>query len=351
VNLPSSLPTTDLLEIVNNPWIKWDEFYHANILITGASGFVGKWLIGALDFANTQLNLEMQIHAVSRFGIAENDIGTNTYNNINQIRQDIRNLNLEPKVEFTHVIHGATPSVPKHGSQNLDFLRETIEKGSLNLFSQVSNQSNSPKVINLSSGAANLREPLSVALQEFATSPSPAKIYAIKKNQVEKELSDYLTTGKIRGFSARLFAFAGPHIALDAHFAVGNFMSDALHGREIKIRGNPATRRSYLYPTDLVGQLLASFSKNMNPVVEIGSREIVSIEELAQTISEITTGVDIQIEPNLQPPTDYFPVAPANDLSALQIVNLHEAISRWWHWLQDQSLHGPTCQDPECNLN
>ena len=111
---------------------------------------------------------------------------------------------------------------------------------------------------------------------------NPVTEYGIAKLEAEKMcLSSGISTR-----IARCFAFTGPRLNLDIHFAIGNFIRNGLDHKDIIIKGDGTPFRSYLYADDLVRWLFAIYDCDIeNAVFNVGSPEGISIADLARKIS------------------------------------------------------------------
>ncbi|RYF99316.1 MAG: NAD-dependent epimerase/dehydratase family protein, partial [Chitinophagaceae bacterium] len=73
---------------------------------------------------------------------------------------------------------------------------------------------------------------------------------------------------------------------LDGPYAFGNFIDDAIQGRQIIIKSNGKSKRTYLYAADLIVWLLRLLVKGSNGgVYNVGSPVAVSVLELACKIA------------------------------------------------------------------
>jgi nucleoside-diphosphate-sugar epimerase len=138
---------------------------------------------------------------------------------------------------------------------------------------------------------------------------------------------------------ARCWAFCGPHLPLDAHFAVGNFIGDVLAGRPISICGDGTPRRSYLYASDLVVWLWTMLFRAPPLVpINVGSGNDVSIRELAHVVAEtLVPGTEVRVAKQAvagAAPSRYVPsVKRAEEMLGLrETVGLAEQIRRTAEW-------------------
>ena len=93
----------------------------------------------------------------------------------------------------------------------------------------------------------------------------------------------------------RCFAFVGPWLPRDQHFAIGNFIANGLRKEPIIVQARHAVYRSYMHADDLVEWLLtivtskSSFNStgSVCPVYNVGSDQAILIGDLAALVAEI----------------------------------------------------------------
>jgi dTDP-glucose 4,6-dehydratase len=209
-----------------------------------------------------------------------------------------------------------------------------------------SSEKNIPKVLNLSSGIVYGRQPLlTVNQQETVTRENSNSSQGYKNAKIiSEEIFEQATReGIIKSISPRLFAFFGPGIDFNEHFAIGNFLRDGLNNSKIRINGNPNTIRSYMYPTDLVTWL---FSALINPVsenVNIGSEKPINMLDLANAISNQTCRLGVEVNTKEEESTNYVPSTTTfrRLYGVSETISIEEGLDRWieWHY---QSLQNKT---------
>ena len=268
------------------------ELKNKTILITGGTGFVGKWLTEMVCYLNTEHKFKIKLYLLARdtesFKTETPHLAKNPC--VNLIQQDVRHLSELPK-DVNYVINAAgSPDRREHSSKPLSTI-DTFYKGTNSVLDECFRLPGLHKVIHLSSNYVygNLNND-KIKESDMGTLDcnSINATYAEIKRMTETLCAVYANQQQVPITIVRPFAFVGPYHKLDKPWAINNFVRDAIHGGPIKILGNENTQRSYLYGSDMAFWLLKILVKGKTDTVyNLGGSASVSLKDLAEEIKNI----------------------------------------------------------------
>jgi nucleoside-diphosphate-sugar epimerase len=325
----------------------WERLRGKRIFLTGATGFFGAWLLESMVHAERELDLRIDAVVLCRDPEA---VLTRLPHLADQapirfLRGDVKTFDF-PDQEFEFIIHGAAPSSGAEARQSLSLL-STLLIGTERMLA-FAKARNTKTFLLVSSGAVYGPQPEALShipesYQGVADWLNPNLAYAEGKRVSEQMCSLAARESQIQFTIARCFAFVGPHLPMNQHFAIGNFIGDALAGRNVIVRGDGTPIRSYLYAADLAiwlwTLLLSEPEPNRNlRVFNVGSGNPISIRDLAlAVVDELNPSLKLEIASERAPGTpleQYVPDVKKAEacLGLLQTLGLREAIRRTADW-------------------
>ena len=341
--MPSpSLPKEDLEHVLAHTRPLWEQLRGGRIFVTGATGFFGMWLLESFAHANEQLGLGAELVGLTRnpeaFHAKAPHLSANA--SIRLHHGDVRDFRF-PEGVFTHVIHaGTTSSAPVPADEMLD----TILRGTERTL-ELAVASGAKRFLFVSSGAVYGKQPSGITHlpENYQGAPDPMEpnfAYGEGKRAAEILCAMAHMEHGLETTVARCFAFVGPHLPLDAHFAIGNFIRDAIRGEPISVKdGTPY--RSYLYAADLAIWLWTILFKGeaCRPY-NVGSDEEITITDLAQTVASTLGGSVAPLPPSTlnfnSPSSSYVPDVSRveKELGLAPAITLSDSLQRVAVWIR-----------------
>lgn len=250
------LPREDLDHVLEHTRELWNEARGQSFFITGGTGFFGMWLLETFAHANDALSLGMSAAVLTRNpgAFAQKAPHLASRRDLAFVAGDVRDF-AYPSGEYTHIIHAATDVSDKINAEAPGQILSATVGGTSRVL-DFAKRAGTRKLLLTSSGAVYGKIPSGMTrvpeTHIGAIDPlNPASVYGVGKIVSEHLCALAAKHSGLQAKIARCFAFVGPHISLDGHFAIGNFIRDAFNGAPIDIKGDGTPLRSYLYMADL----------------------------------------------------------------------------------------------------
>lgn len=318
----------------------------AHLFITGGTGFFGIWLLESLLWANEKHALNLRITVLSRSPekfLEQRAPHLRGRAGLHFVAGSLTDFEA-PAEPVSHILHAASETnleqsgdwAQRHLNAAIDGTRRLLDMAAAHRSQAVLITTSGAVYSPMDSVVDNLCVEGPNGVADYA---SERIVYGQSKRMMEIMTSVAAQQHGYRALIARCFAFVGPYLALDSNYAIGNFMRDALAGREIVVGGDGTPLRSYLYAADLVVWLIRVLVRGRSGVpYNVGGDEIVSIGELARTVAKVAGTPDsVLIKGTPVPgakPSAYLPSLEraASELDLQVSIPLEEAIRRTMDW-------------------
>lgn len=263
------------------------------LLLTGGTGFFGRSLLQW--FANARNPTPVTILTRSPQAFLERHPQWASCHWLQLHEGDVTRMDtlagLAAPDRFTHVLHAATDSTDVAGCTSYGRM-DQIMLGTRNML-EFSVRTGVQRFLLTSSGAVYGPQPPEMAeiAEDYRGAPDPllpGSTYGLAKRMAEHLCALATREHGLHTVVARCFAFVGEDLPQNAHFAIGNFIRDALHREAIEVAGDGSPVRSYLYQADLAQWLTVLLAQGRSgEAYNVGSDQAVSIAELAHLVRDL----------------------------------------------------------------
>lgn len=284
----------DIEIILNNP-IDWEKFRNKTILVTGATGRLGMYIVAALSKADIDWNLNLRLLVMARSEEKLKQVFRASLHlpNIRTIVQDITEP-IRYAGSIHYIFHTAGLASPQ------DFTNTPVDtlwghvQGTHNIL-ELAREKNTEKVLYVSTVEIYGEWKREEGIRETDMGPmhcdQARACYPEAKRLCEAMLAAYKAQYGISYVGIRLCHTFGPGISLYDGRAFSEFLKNALNSEDIVLHSDGSAMRTYTYVADAIGGALLAFTKGTEDYYNIANTDnLISIRDLAELIA----GLDIR---------------------------------------------------------
>lgn len=292
----NSIFLKDIHDIINSD-IHWEKLKNKTVLITGASGMIGTYMVNTLLQLNDKLGYNIKVIGVLR-NINKVVPETMTRDDVEYIQHDVTvPMNIPQQVDY--VIHAASPASPLI-MQNQPV--ETIAANTLGTFYtlMLAKEKNAEGYLYISSREiygqpSETQEYFYENTYGFVDPLNVRSCYPEGKKAAENMCVSFKEEYGLNAKIARLAHTYGPGMSIYDGRVQADFLKNVFNKENIVLKSEGTAVRTYTYIGDAVEGLFRILLNSDDMVYNIGNEEgKVSIRELAEIM------VSIHPEDNLE---------------------------------------------------
>lgn len=279
----------DIDIILKNP-IDWERFRNKTVLVTGATGRLGMYIVEAINKADIDWNLNLTIIALARSEEKLRKVFGESLqlSNIHTLVQDITEPIQWPG-EVHYIFHTAGAASPRDFTEwPVDTLWGHVQ-GTRNVL-ELAKEKKSEKVLYVSTveiyGEWKSEEGIKEDDMGALRCDRARACYPEAKRLCETMFASYEAQYGIPYVGVRLCHTFGPGIALDDGRAFAEFIRNVMEGEDIVLQTDGSAARTYTYVADAVGAMLLAFTKGKERYYNIANLDnVITIRDLAELIA------------------------------------------------------------------
>jgi UDP-glucuronate decarboxylase len=295
-----SVVTADMKLLTTHYAIPWQALSGKTVMVTGAAGFLAAYMIETLLFLNETQQLNVTVIAVvrDRNGFAQRFSHHQKRPDLICIEQNI-SLPMQVNQPLDFIIHAASQASPKYYATDPVGTLSANTLGTAHLLELARNH-NVKGFLYFSSAEVYgeaARVPTSESDYGYLDPLAVRSCYAESKRMGENMCVSWHHQFGVPAKIVRPFHTYGPGMRLDDGRVYADFVADAVNGRDIVLKSDGLTRRSFCYLADATAGFWTVLLNGTNAkAYNIGNPDAeISIHDLAHLVARICSDKHLSV--------------------------------------------------------
>lgn len=288
----------DINIILNNP-ANWNNLKNTTVLVTGATGRLGIYIVNALIEANKRWELNINILALARNRQKIQDCYGDKFDYIEVIEQDIID-EITYSADIDYIFHTAGLASPSDFTNRPSNTLWGHVMGTHNVL-ELAKKRNTKRVLYTSTveiyGDWKKEEYIKESDMGPMNHRNSRACYQESKRLCETMLECYKTEYGVDFVSVAMSHTFGPGISLYDGRAFAEFIRNVVEGEDIVLQTDGSAVRTYTYTADAVGGMFIALLNGKEKYYNVAATENqISIKDLAYLIASMDPNKKVEVK-------------------------------------------------------